>query len=416
MIKKIIQIFVLLAFTLVLGEVRLSLKKEHQKYDITFYDDHVIKKQDVKIISKTKQQETLILDFQKDAYVLNEESFYCLQYENTEEYLLQGGVIIVNDKNVTKTALNVKIKTNTADFDYSNQDNAYGFYVFNNGYENIAVNVFLGYLTKSEQFNSINNELTKKINKGIIAHNLVESAINKKDLSFNAIYDNIGGDVSSSYTSGKIIATAFLENILYLDSSNEKACSYTIYTNVVDVAKIKDASGVTRGMYDVTTAFTLDAEPKFAIKDYEVKMENYNAILDASYLNSNTTTSVSLGGSIGFQGDVVSGNVNAGVSYTYTPDSQEITNNLPSGSKKYWKSNVINDDYDASRKLIPAIRILNNNDVNLTYEYSRVESFRIKDNGWWIFQNKYYMLDQYRKELGICWDNNGYVKQMVYTG
>lgn len=417
--KGIIYTLSLFVLTVVLGAIQeMPNEAEQNEYDIAFYDGTESETAGSRRkLSAVTTEESLILDTEKDAYVLNEESFQKLNVENAEEYLSEGGIIIVNDNNVTGEDLRTKIATKTADFDYSEEDDFYGFYVFNNGQENVVVNVALGYLSEVEDDEVVTEKVvSNEIEKETLANTVVKSAVSRQTLDSNLSLASTGGSVGSTDTSGQIIATAYLENILYLESNKQRACSYTIYTNVVDVAKVRNASGKIQGIYDVTSTFTVDAESKFAITDYGVRMQNFHTILDASYLNSNTSTTVTLGGSLGFQGEVINGSINAGVSYTYTPDSQEITNNFPVGSEKYWNSDVVKEVYDASRKLKPSIRILNNNDSNSTYEYSRVESFKIKDNGWWIFKNYYYMMDKYRKELGICWNANGFVRQVTYTG
>ena len=413
--RRLIHIIGLFVFATVLGITQEGISKQ---YDIAFYDEPISKSvNSIKKLSTIKSEGTLILNNEKDAYVLNEEFFQKLNVVSAEEYLSEGGIIVVNDNNVTGEDLRSKIATKTADFDYSGEDEFYGLYVFNNGYENVTVNVSLGYLSEVGKKESKSKKvLLNVIEKETIANTVVDSAVKKQARSSDMNIENIGGGVSPSDTSGQVIATAYLENILYLDSNNQKACSYTIYTNVVDVAKVRNSVGAIQGIYDVTSTFTVDAESQFAITDYGVRMQNFHTILDASYLNSNTSTTISLGNSLGFQGEIITGSINSGISYTYTPDSQEITNNLPVGSEKYWNSDVINEVYDASRKLKPSIRILNNNDSIETCEYSRVEYFNIKDNGWWVFQKKYCMLDQYRKELSICWNSKGYVSQSVYTG
>ncbi len=395
-----------------------SKQNEGEKFDIVYLDkcnDKTIKNlSSLKTISKK-------LDETKDAYVLNQESFDDLDGKIAQNYLDNGGIIVVNDNEVTSEELKKKIDTNVIDFDYSDEENQYGFYVYNDGEKNVTVNVSLGFLTKESKRNTrmLNmKSVTDIIDEKTIVESIVSKATSKISLNHNfSLQDgsSTGGGISSS-TSGKTIAMAYLENILYLESDNTKACSYTIYTNVVDVAKVKDSSDVIRGVYDISSSFILDAESKYAITDYSVRMRNLNTILDASYLNSNTSTTVSLGGSIGFQGDEISGSLEGGMSYTYTPDSQEISNDLSAGSDKYWKSNVINETYGTSRKLVPSIRILNSSDSYSTNEYSRVESFNIKDDGWWIFQNNYYMMDKYRKELCITWNSSGYVSQTTYTG
>lgn len=241
---------------------------------------------------------------------------------------------------------------------------------------NVTINVSLGFLgvTSKNNADSLKSgieSVADVIEEKSIVESIVSNAVSKVSLNHNLQLQDgsTGGGVSSS-GSGKTITTAYLENILYLESDKTKACSYTIYTNVIDVAKVKDSNNVTRGVYDISSTFILDAESNFAITDYSVRMQNFNTILDASYLNSNTSTTVSLGGSLGFQGDVITGSLEGEVSYTYTPDSQEIAKDLPAGSNKYWKSDVINETYGTSRKIVPSIRVMNSSDSQSTNEYS----------------------------------------------
>lgn len=408
-----------LAGLMLISLTSLSGGKQKEKFNIEYLNKDKVETR-VKLSSLSNNE--LTLDDEKDAYVLNQKTFNSLNCESADSYLSNGGVIIVNDNEVSSEELKKKIDTNVIDFDYCGEKNQYGFYVYNNGEENVTVNVALGFVDMTEEQISKNESeaivVADVIEESTIVESIVSSATSKMSLSpsLSLVKDSaVGGGISSS-GSGKVIATAYLENILYLESDKSRACSYTVYTKVTDVAKVKDSSAKIRGIYDITSTFTLDAESKYAITDYSVRMQNFQTILDASYLNSNTSTTVSLGGSLGFQGDVITGGLEGGVSYTYTPDSQNITNDLPVGYNKYWKSDVVNEAYDASRKLIPSIRVMNNFDTGNTSEYSRVESFYIKDNGWWIFQKKYYMMDKYRKELGITWNSNGYVSQHTYTG
>lgn len=401
------------------GGLSITQQKGGVKFDIAYLDDITTGTRSK--LSATSGSE-LTLDDQKDAYVLSQNTFNNLSEESAEAYLNNGGVIVVNDNEVSSEELKKKIDTKVIDFDYSGEKNQYGFYVYNDGEENVTVNVALGFLGEVEENTTAQETKAKAVadvvEESTIVESIVSSATSKMSISPDVSLvssASVGGGISST-GSGKVIATAYLENILYLESNKSRACSYTVYTKVTDVAKVKDSSGKIRGVYDVTSTFTLDAESKYAITNYSVRMQGQQTILDASYLNSNTSTTVSLGGSLGFQGDVINGSLQGGVSYTYNPDSQEIVNDLPVGNNKYWKSNIIQETYDASYKIIPSIRIMNSYDGGNTREYSRVESFYVKDNGWWIFQKKYYMKDKYRKELGITWNSSGYVSQHTYTG
>ncbi len=394
----------------------LNTSKEgrEKKFNITYLNDS----SNEVIRNLSTHKNNLVLENEKDAYVLNYGTFNNLNEKSVESYLKNGGIIVVSDNSVTSKVLKNKIETSVIDFDYSKELNQYGFYIYNDGENNITVNVGLGFLSKN---NKKAQDEVKSVIDYVSEDNIVESivskAVSKISLNPNLQFqedNSTGGGVTSS--KGGLIATAYLDNILYLESSNQKACSYSIYTNVYDVAKVKDSNGTIHGLYDVSSSFILDAESKYAITDYSVRMKNVNTIVDASYLNSNTSTCVSLGGSIGFQGDVITGSLESGISYTYTPDSQEISNDLAAGPYKYWKSHVISKTYGTSRKIIPSIRILNNSDYQSTSEYSRVESFNLKDDGWWIFQNNYYMKDEYRKELAITWNSLGFISQTTIIG
>lgn len=365
----------------------------------------------------------LMLDNDNDAYVLNKTNFQRLEKNNTDDYLSKGGIVAVTDKTVNSDLLKDKIETDVIDFDFSETESGYqGFYVYEDNDEFITVNVAAGSMgTMSDenddgtyQIDYINPDNIIPIDKNIVASDMVKSARLHFDRGIN-----LGGwGTIDTDTSGEIIAFGFLENYLYLQPENTKLlCSYTIMTEVMDVAKIRQTSnGVTRGIYDVRSTFTVDAEEGYAVTDYKTRMKTSSTIIDASYLNSNTSTTVSLGGSLGFQGDTITGSVNAGISYTYTPDSQTISNDLGAGNTKYWSSNVVSPTFGASYKLIPAIRILNNNDIFTTYEYSRVEEFKIKDSGWWIFNKKYYMIPECRHELKLSYNSDGTFEQDSVIG
>lgn len=66
---------------------------------------------------------------------------------------------------------------------------------------------------------------------------------------------------------------------------------------------------------------------------------------------------------------------------------------------------------------MPAIRIMNDDDEYCTVEYSRVEKLIVeKEVLLGLMAKPYGMLDEYRKELSIGWDSNGFVTQNTYTG
>lgn len=415
--KKICLILiVVLLFTVMCGAAKNNEDGKNSEYKIAYLDGYSTETDSN--IMRVSTSNGLILTNEYDAYVLNHNSFQMLINDNAANYLSDGGIIVVNDKEVNSGELKTKIETNVVDFDYSDEKDNYGFYVYNDGEKNITVNVVLGYLVPEGQNNFNHKDVTDEIEKEVLIEDIVKSAIKKQNSpkeETDTILSNDGRAVTDSNTSGQVIALANLEAFYYINSK-KLACSYTIYTQVVYVATITDSAGEMHEIYDVVTIFTIDAEPSYAITEYSVKMKNYDTILDASYLNSTTSTTVSLGGSLGFQGNVIEGSLTAGVSYTYTPDSQEIVNDFPVGIDKKWHVTVVDPICNASRKIMPAIRVLNDPGKLSTEEFSRLESLKIQDDAWWIFKTKYTMPNESRKELNICWYKDGIIWQRTYTG
>ena len=386
--------------------------------NITYLDD--LKPLNSKRMRKTTiSNMNLHLDISQDAYVLNKYALNLLDKDSAYNYLKNGGILIINDKEVTNNDLKQKIDFDIDKLDYNKDVNFYGFYVINNGKKNIVVNINLGYLNNVKDFYIDEKSIINEINKETIIEDIVSVAWSNSGISPAANVplpdDGGGGDVINTNTSGQVIAIANTNNLLYLVNTDELACSYSIYTQVIDVMKIRDSLGAIHGVYDIVSTFTIDAEPEYQITNYGVRMNNSTTILDASYLNSTTSTTITLGGSIGFQGTILQGSLNNGISYTYNPDSQEILNDFPVGPNKYWYSDVIVPRLNASRKITTAIRIMNDSDYMNNIEYSRVEELyieKIEGNN----NTRYYMLDEYRKELGICWNYNGFVYSTTNMG
>ncbi len=385
-------------------------------------DDYVVettKLRKLSVSNNNASEQELILDANVDAYVLNKASLELVSKASINSYLVDGGIIVVNDNDVTSNDLSNKVETKVANFDYSEEVNQYGFYVYYDGEENKVVNVSLGFV-EEESTTFVEEALIVEdvVDKEVIVEDMVTSASTR---AFNELADEGGGGGGTpveTETSGQVIAYANLENLLYNQSSGgELVSSYTIYTQVIDVAKITNENSTTiRGMYDISSTFTVDAEPDWAVYEYSTRMYSSSEILDASFLQSQTSTTVSLGGSVGFQGNVLVGDINAGVSYTYSGTSQDIVNDLPAGHYKYWYSTLPSRTKNASYQLKPAIRVINSNDIYNTSEKSRVDSFKITNNGWWIFEKKMYMGDAYRKELKITWNSYGFVSDLEITG
>jgi len=412
--RKIISI-VLIAIMIMTVSSFIS-KENTDEFDIVYLDE--AETINIQRLSSSNENYEIKLDSQKTAYVLNKNSFSNLSIEATQTYLEEGGIILVNDNNVTYEDLVSKIVTNVGEFNYQNVDNQYGFYVFNNEIENVVVNVSLGFVSSNMDDLFESEIVSDKVEKEDIVKPIVAKALSRQ---FEIVIDpgggGGGGTPVQTGTSGQTIAYGFAENYLYRISTGAFVASYTIYTQVVDVAKVKNTgSNIIRGIYDISSTFTVDAEPGWAVDEYSVRMSSPSTILDASFLNSGTSTTVSLGGSLGFQGTEIAGSINAGISYTYSATSQELSNNFPAGNYKYWNSIIPSPKKDSSYVLKPAIRVVNSNDTLRSEQTSRVDSFYLTDNGWWIFENRLYMGDMYRKSLKVIWNSYGFINQEEIMG
>lgn len=365
---------------------------------------------------------TLDLSSDVDAYVFDTENFLCIEKEEADDYLASGGAIVVADESITSDILTDKVSVETADFDYNDaEETAFkGVYIYNDSDSNRLVNVTTGYLS-GESAQVGDGESADSTGFEAIADSMVESALSKISTRNNWSQVHLegfsgGSSIEQSDTSGEIIATGYLENFLFNESNkDELMCSYTIKTDILDVSKIRESSGRKRGMYDCRSVFTVDAEPQCSVENYSVSMESEGTVVDASYLNSNTSTTVSLGGSFGVEGSTLTGSVNCGFSYTYNADSQEIVNDLKAGSSKIWYSTVVDPIANASKKLEPAIRFVTDNDSRKSTQSSRVENFVVSKNCW-LFKANYKMMDKYRTRLDLTLNGDGTFSQNIVQG
>ena len=68
---------------------------------------------------------------------------------------------------------------------------------------------------------------------------------------------------------------------------------------------------------------------------------------------------------------------------------------------------------------MPSIRIVNYSDLELNWQYTRVESITISKDKYFLIDIgdvNYGLMDKYRKELGFCCDSNGYISKIENFG
>ena len=152
------------------------------------------------------------------------------------------------------------------------------------------------------------------------------------------------------------------------------------------------------------------------MREYSVRMRSPHDIIDFAYINSNTVNTVSLSSGVGFQGTILQGTIEEAYSYSFNTNSQEIINDLPAGSLKYWHSQIVLPTDNASYMLRPAIRVANNNDTSITRAFSRIETFKIQKIEQDGSISVYVLMDEFRVELGIEWYYNGFLRQTESIG
>jgi hypothetical protein len=359
----------------------------------------------------------LYLDPSRDAYVLNKTSFTEVVPESAEDYLRGGGIILVNDNAVTYADIVEKIVTNVIPFDYSDVKNQYGFYIVNNGRNNLVTNVSLGYLTEETTTSGTTEDLTAEIAKTTIVESVVANAAAK---TFGYDFEDDGGSAGPGIetgTSGQKIAEANLENILYSNDDGSYICTYTIKTEIYDVAKVVKTGTITpRGVYDVLSTFETSSAPAWAVERYKMRMMSVNSIIDVAQLRTNEDTTVTLGGALGFNYSIMAGALANGPTYVNEDQAQYYNLDFSSTYAKYWEAAIPRPVLAREYYSIPSMRIVNPNDFLNTTEMSRMEAFQVIDNGFWLIIKRMYLDPAYRKELKIVWNSFGLVSQTIITG
>lgn len=359
----------------------------------------------------------LYFDSARDAYVLNKTSFKSIVPESAQHYLEDGGIILVNDNEVTYADIVEKIVTNVVPFDYREVKNQYGFYIVNDGRHNLVTNVSLGYLTSETTTSTTTADLTSEIAKTTIVQSVVSSAVTKTaGYVFEDDENNTGPGIEIG-TSGQKIAEANLENVLYSNEDGSYICTYTIKTEIYDVAKVVKTGTITpRGVYDVLSTFEAFSNPNWAVEKYKMRMMNTNTIVDVAQLRTNDDTTVTLGGSLGYPYSIMAGALTNGPTYVNEDQAQYYNLDFTSTYAKYWEAAIPRPVLGREYYSIPSMRIVNTNDFLNTTELSRMETFQVIDNGFWLIIKRMYMDPAYRKELKIVWNSFGLVSQTIITG
>ena len=353
----------------------------------------------------------VFLDPVKSAYVVDSEVFDALEPLSLNDYLGRGGTVILKDKYANYDKVTRKLKTNAAKFDFSKDPNYFGLFIVRKGTENAVYNVNLGYLTLKEEGSELS---TDNIAVTEVAEAIVEGV---DDLELAPQPIDQGTDLAqSSQLSGDItgMGSGILHTVLFLEATGERAASYTINTTVYNVARVLDSNtGNVRGVYDVITIFSMQAFDPFWVSKARSRMMNYNMIIDHSVLKSQTTTNVRLLGSLPFANTPISGSLSNAYTYTNYGYDQNINNEGGLNSWRFWTTTMTKEQKGLSHTMVNAIRVVSTNDAGETAVYSRLEYFEVAKMVLFIFVNKYYMGNAYRKELKLVFSPNGYSQEVI---
>lgn len=398
--KKYLQLIFILLISLCVLVINTG-----KKFKISYYDNVHIKN-----IRKANSDicDNIILDLSKDAYVLNEFSLRLIQNKNLNNYLTNGGLIIVNDTEICSDIIYEKfnVENSFLNNNVGDLNNYFGFYVYNNGINNKLVNVITNCSTDD---NSINNQT--KIDRDSFNEKIINYIVSRfKQINSNranVLPPSVDYPVLNEFVSEEI------ENIIYKNNTTTIIGSYTTSTEIYKIARIKDENNVYHTIYDVLTNVDIYTEEDYALIECCIRMNNINndgnnnnsSIIDTAYLNSDTETLVSFAGTNNISGTVIEGSYNLSYIYSFDGESMNIYNDNTDINNKYWHFSMLETKYNENYLLKTSFRMSTNNDVLNVYQNSRLESCTFIEKK--LFSNQIHEINTlYSNELRLTWNCN----------
>lgn len=398
--KKYLQLIFILLISLCILVINAD-----NKLKIAYYDNVHIKN-----IRKANSDicDNIILDLSNDAYVLNEFSLRLIQNKNLNNYLTNGGLIIVNDTEICNDIIYEKfnVENSFLNNNVGDLNNYFGFYVYNNGINNKLVNVITNCSTDD---NSINNQT--KIDRDSFNEKIINYIVSRfKKINSNranVLPPSVDYPVLNEFLSEEI------ENIIYNNNTTTIMGSYTTSTEIYKIARIKDENNVYHTIYDVLTNIDISPEEDYALIECCIRMNNINndgnnnnsSIIDTAYLNSDTETLVSFIGTNNITGTVIEGSYNLSYIYSFDGESMNIYNDNTDINNKYWHFSMLETKYNENYLLKTSFRMSTNNDVLNVYQNSRLESCTFIEKK--LFSNQIHEINTlYSNELRLTWNCN----------
>lgn len=205
---------------------------------------------------------------------------------SVDNYLNQGGVILVNNKKVTIGDFQKITASNIGTVGFLN-DEKKGSFLFRNDDKLELWSYYLDFFndTEIEDADTIAKR-TKEAESQITIDDIVnwilefiENWMNYwKNHKPNESKDNQLLELGTAHTA---VIVPLLSN------PKKMVCSYDISATVRQGQKYLDKDNKRRGIYDIITQFGVDAEPDYAITEYTPYISSSEEIIDATYLRSN---------------------------------------------------------------------------------------------------------------------------------
>lgn len=348
----------------------------------------------------------IILDTSVDAYVLDEFAFNDLNKDNTQSYLDDGGVLIVNDNDVTGNQVKSKIDSNVTNFDNTTSENNYGFYVKNNGEENIVVTLSLGF---------VNEEGSETV--GLVADEISETQLANDiyERSFDIIPPSDDEITPITQYCGMEIASTYTDKLLYDVIKNVKCAAYTTFIDIWDVAKLSDWRGTLVGVYDIVGLGDCTVYQDYSMYSYSMRLtagDNLTIYDQVDLIASGSNVYTLTEGPTSFTYDLLHGQFDVSAYYSFTYSATDIESDYTDTDSRYWKVNIYNGAWGADYGIKPMMRVYNVNDYGTWTATAVIEEFIITDR----FLRVLALEDPYRDAINIMWSHDGYEGRSVTTG
>lgn len=323
---------------------------------------------------------------------------------DVDNYLEQGGVILVNNEAVTVDDFQQITTDDIGTVGFADSEKK-GSFIFQNNEQLELWSYNLDFFNDTDVEDSETiAEMTKNAEDEITIEDIIEWILEfiEKLLDF---WKNHESDDSSSNQLTELGTARTVVMVPLLSNPRVKVCSYQITATVRQGQKYLDEYNIRRGIYDITTQFGVDAEPNYAITEYTPYISSSEEIIDATYLYSDVQTQYTLGGELGFDGEEVGAKVDFNYSYTGSSTDQDVVNNFPYGCNyRTWKMTPYQqDNFDASYISEPGIRVLSKNDKKIMSASLKFATLKARSQGWWFFYDRLTLDDSYRYTLTLNW-------------